>query len=492
MLARKSLIILITTFFIKGVEVAIFYLATNKYAEADFGYLTIARSLFSFFLFFSDLNFNLAHIKKMAEGVHSTSTYFTTYFTFKLILLPVITLSFIILIQLELAAGILVNNPLLNQILVIIMLSSIINSINMVYQGSFQAQMKISKMQAGNVIAIIIKCILTAIIVIVIEDFLYFVSLFLVYELITLVINIFLGRGYRFSKVNRGLMKEYLKFGSFYLVSACMQISINNLGPLILANFLGVDALGVYYVVTRVLNFLTLIQTSLNSLFLPQISADLNENNVDDLRTISMLFQKYMLIIWGVIAIAGFGLCTFILRYLGGAGIYAEQGLPLFLFQVGVSFYWAWSPFIFIMMLKKDSKYLLTALFSALLSIFSWAVLPSVFGILAIDFGKYFSTIPNFILLTYYVQKKYGFGKPSKSSLITLLLASVFLTIMLVAGVYRLHFVQMVVWTAIMLCGFIILLFVFRVLKKEDINYIKNVISPGKMLSEIRSDFRDR
>jgi hypothetical protein len=175
------------------------------------------------------------------------------------------------------------------------------------------------------------------------------------------------------------------------------------------------------------------------------------------------------------------------LKYLGG--VYEEEGLNLFLFQVGVSFYWAWSPFFLIVMLKEDPKYLLTVVFTLMLSILSWWLLPAIMGIVAIDFGKYISTIPNLVYLTYYVQKRYGFGKPNKSSLVTLLLVATFLAIILIIGLHRRRFVDVILWTSVMVCTFLLLLFAFRVLKKEDITYIKNVIHPGKMLSEIRSDF---
>ncbi|MEX2681149.1 MAG: lipopolysaccharide biosynthesis protein [Candidatus Sigynarchaeota archaeon] len=488
MLARKSLILLVTTFFIKGVDALIFYFATNKYESTEFAYLGIVRSLFMFYLLFGDLNLNLAHVKKMAEEVHSKNTYFSTYFTFKLILLPIVSIFFILLIQVETGMGLLANNPLMNDIVVIIFISSIINSINLVYQGSFQAEMNISKMQAGNVVAITIKSVLTIVIVLFVEGFIYFVFLFILYELITLCINLILGRAYRFTRINRGLMSEYIKYSMFFLISTSIQIFYTNFGPLVLANILGIEMMGVYYVVARLLNFFTIILNSFNALFLPQISSSFKSNNLDDIRMKIMLYQRYMLIIWGIIVITCFGIGTLILRYLGGT--YEDEGLVFFLFETVFFVQWAWMPYYLLIMLKRDPVLLFFLSISLILSFISWIFLPSFLGIIAIEFGEQIATVLNAILITCYVQKKYGFGKPTKSSLITILLGAILIIIAILLDVHRLRGLYEILITLAMLGVFITLLFIFKVLKKEDITFIKKVINPKDVLSEVLSDLK--
>jgi O-antigen/teichoic acid export membrane protein len=105
--------------------------------------------------------------------------------------------------------------------------------------------MKITKMQSGNVIATVIKAVLTIIIVLFVEGFLWFVFLFLVYEIVTLIINLLFGRYLRFTlaSTNRGLMKAYVKFGTLYLINSIMGIIYTNVGPILLIDVLGKDAL---------------------------------------------------------------------------------------------------------------------------------------------------------------------------------------------------------------------------------------------------------
>ncbi len=486
MFARKSLLVIITTLFIKGAEVVLFYLATNKYSDIEFGYLTIARSFFTFFIFFSDLNFNLAHVKQMAEKTYPNSSYFSTYFMFKLILVPAITLTFFIIIQIEIGIGLIENSVLLNQTLGMMILAAIVNSINLVYLGSFQAEMKITKMQLGNVIATIVKSVLTVIVVFFVEGFIFYVSLFVVYELITLTINVILGRGYRFSSANRGLMKAYLKFGLFFLVGNAMTTFYSNFGPLFLESVLGDGALGVYYVVSRLLNFFTLIQNSLYVLLLPKISFNFKENDLEGIKKHFIIYQKYMLVFWGILSITCFGAGTVLLKLLGGD--YEERGLVLLLFEVFVCFNWAWTPLSVMLLLKEEPIYLILILFNLLLSFFSWFFLPQFIGILALDFGKYASNIPNVIILSIYIQKKYGFGKPSKNVYINFVGTLGFITTELLFGFYRLPDLLAVGLTLLMVAVFILFLFVTRVLNKEDISFFKTVINPRKLYSEIKSD----
>ncbi|NMC05037.1 MAG: oligosaccharide flippase family protein [Candidatus Lokiarchaeota archaeon] len=488
MIARKSVIILITTFLIKILDVVIFYLATNKYTLTDFYYLTMARAIFTFFILFADLNFNLAHVKKMAERTHSRNTYFTTYFVFKIILLPIVSMLFIAIIDIQTMMGMLPDVPELRGTMWFILAASVVNSLNLVYQGSFQAEMKISRMQAGNVIAIAIKSILTIYIVFFVEGFLFFVSLFLVYELITLGINIVLGRAYRFTSINRGLMREYIKFGAFFLVLNSTQIFYTNFGPLILQQTLGEPPLAVYYVISRLLSFFTIIQTSLNALFLPHISSSLKNNDIPDIRDKITLYQKYMLIIWGVVVITCFGVGKILLGYLGAGGAYEQQGLALFLFQIVTYFSWAWMPYYLMIMLKEDPKFMIVVVTSLVFSLISWFLLPGVLGIISIEFGKHFAEIPNVIFITYYVQKKFGFGKPGKNAIITILLTILFIVIELILGLNRLQGAGAIILTMMLLLVYIVLLFMFRVLKVADIEFFKGVMSPRQLYLEIRSD----
>ncbi|MBN2152421.1 MAG: oligosaccharide flippase family protein [Candidatus Lokiarchaeota archaeon] len=487
MLARKTVLVLASTLFIKGIEVLIFFLATRKYDKGEFGYLTLARSLFAFFLFFSDLNINTAHVKKMSEGIHNKNTYFSTYLLFKAIILPVTTFSFLILIYFEMSMGILDGSPLLVQVLFLLLLSSIISSINLVYQSSFQAEMKAVKMQAGYVVAISIKSLLTILVVLFIEGFIFFASLFLIYELITLGINMFLGRGFRLVKFNRELVKEYTTFSLFVLASTAMSVIYVNFGPLILVNVLGKDSLGVYYIVSRILYFTSLVHQSFGVLLLPRISANLKDNDIDTIRKNHEIYQKYMLILWGIFAIICFGMGVFLLDLLGTT--YRDEGLGLLLFEAFfVCFFWAWTPAFVIMMANKDPLYILVTLLCLVLSIISWMVLPSWLGIVALDFGRYASSVPNAIIAIVYLNKKYKFGKPTRHASITFIVILSIIALESITGFSWLPGITSIILTIACLAGFFAVMFITRVLTRDDLRFIKRVLNPRMVLSDVKSE----
>jgi len=350
--------------------------------------------------------------------------------------------------------------------------------------------MKITKMQSGNVIATVIKAALTILIVLFVDGFLWFVSLFLVYEIVTLTINILFGRYFRFTlaSVNRNLMKGYLRFGTLYFVNSIMSTIYTNLGPILLKDVLGEEALGVYYVISRLLYFFSLIHTSFYTLLLPKVASSFKENKMAELQSNILVYQKYMLILWGTITIVCFGSGTVILKLLGGE--YKNQGLVLLLFEVVTCFNWAWTPFFVIILLKEDPRFLLFGFISLAISCFSWAFLPSIIGILALDFGKYVANFPNDILVIYFIYKKYGFGKPVRFIAIILLLVSGLIILQICLGMNRMPSLQAVFFTGAILGSFFLLLFVFRVLNRVDLRFVKKVLSPRHLVAEMRSDFK--
>lgn len=487
MFARRSVLILLTTLFIKAGEAFVIFLATNKYESSEFGYLTIANSFFAFFIFFSDLNFGTTHIKKMSEGVHAKSQYFSTYMSFKAIILPTITIAFVIMLQMNVASGGVADASLLNQVLAVMLVSSILNSINVIYQSSFQAEMNTTKMQSGNVLAMGIKIASAFLVVLFVDGFIFFVFLFLAYEAITLAVNIVMGRGYRLIRVNAGLLKEYLRFQGVFLLPSIISIVYLNLGPLFLAGVLGVEALGVYYVISRIVSLFSLIRNALQALLLPKISSDLKENNIDEIRRSIAVFEKYILILWGVICIGCFGAGKVLLGFFGAE--YREGGLLMLLFEISFCYNWAWGPYLTILVSREDPRYILVQGINLALSIVAWIFLPPFIGIIAIDFGRFVATFPIAIYLSRTVHKLYGFGRPSRGVVIILVSVASIATLQAITGAVQLQGLTAILLTVLALGAFIASLFLSRVLTRHDITYIKTVLNPRKMLVDIRSDF---
>jgi O-antigen/teichoic acid export membrane protein len=482
MLARKSLFFLLTTLFIKGGEALVFIIAANKYTTNEFGYLTIAKSFFAFFIFFSDLNLNQTHIKKMAEATYQRNLYISTYFTFKMVLVPCVTLVFLSIIFLDPAP----KPIILQQSLTVLLFSSTINSINLIFQGTFHAEMKVTQMQFGNVIGSAVRLILTFLIVIFIDGFIYFVLLYLFYEIFTLCINLILARHIRLTRVTKQILKEYLKFGGMFLVSDVMSVFYSNFGQIALADRLGVDAIGIYSNVSRMVTILNVIQVSFQAFLLPNISNNLKKNNIDEIKRKTELFQKYILVYWGISSITCLGLGVYLLKLLPIA--YQEQGLLLLWCEVLYVINTAWIPYRVLLVSQEDPRYLLVTLTTLVASIFSWIFLSAPLGILSIEFGRYLAFIPNAAIPAYYAYKRFGFGKPLKSTMIIIAMVLCFVTAQLSFRLAFLPIAPAILLTSLLVGAFIVLLFLTHVLNRDDLSFFKRVLDPRKMVKDIKSD----
>jgi len=98
--------------------------------------------------------------------------------------------------------------------------------------------------------------------------------------------------------------------------------------------------------------------------------------------------------------------------------------------------------------------------------------------------------IPNVILVIYFIHNKYGFGKPARFMAIILLLVSGLIILQIYLAMNRMPSLQALIFTGAVLCGFFLLLFVSRVLGKDDLRFIKKVLSPRHLVAEMRSDFK--
>jgi len=472
-IAKKSLVIFVTTTIIRTCEIVVFFVATSRYSPTDFGSLTIARSFFAFFVLFSDMNLYTVHVKKTAESVEKKNVCFSTYLSMKAVLVPCTAVMFFIVMWID-PFGSFPDSCLMNNIMLIVLFTSILNSINMVFLGTFHAEMNVTKLQTGIVVGSVLKVLLTLLLVEYSSDFIYYVSIFLFYEIFILTVNLVLSRKMRLVRVNIGHIRGYMKIGGILLASNIMSIVYSNLGVLLLGEKLGMESIGVYYVISRLVAMLSIVQVSFQTFLLPDFSKLLSSNDIKSVKRKTELFQKYSMIMWGMTSIAVIGFGKYLLEIIGAAYV---QGYQLICVEALYMIAASWIPYHVIMISDETPRFLLLPVVLTISSFLSWFLLPELFGMLAIEFGRYIALVPNVFITVFYAYKRYGIGKPSKDffMLISIVVSLVVIEICL------LHYgASFVISTSLLLLIFAVALMVTKILKKEDLQFVKSILKVNR------------
>lgn len=479
MTARDSILIIFSNLLSQIINIIVFYFATDKYLPEYFGFVTIATSIFAFFNFFTDLSFGSIHIKKMAEEKENSNQYFTIYFLIKLILIPIVSLIIFIVIQYQISSQIIPNNPILIQLLEIFFISAIIGSLNRIYSSSFQSQLKVVKMQFPVILNHVIQGLIKLYAVFFTDSFIFYMLSVLIGQIVTFVIYFIKGRSFKLVRPNWQLFKEYLTSGSILVIPSLINIAIQNLGPFIFLNYYDDSLLGVYYVISKTIQIIFLLQTAFRQLFLPNFSNLISKKKLKPLREQVFMYEKYMAIIWGILVIGGF-LCgpIFLKLYLGD--FYLEYGLGFFLFSISVTFDWALSGAYGTILIASGEymRYMITSIVSIICTIIGWIFFIPTFDLIGIKLGTVAAVLINIPYIRYFIFKKYGFGKITKELSIIFLIGLIFMPISNFIG-------QFYIDKTIVIFGFLIaflliyfsILFVLRILGKKDIAYFKDIFN---------------
>ncbi|MHA1747938.1 MAG: oligosaccharide flippase family protein [Promethearchaeota archaeon] len=491
MLARKSILIFITSLFSSAVYGFLFIFAVKTFSSTNFGNLAIANSLFAFFIFFTDFNFMIIHIKKMAEQEYDDNSYFSVYFILKMIFLPITSLIMWIIISFQINQGLLENNQELLDIIQITFVFSILSSINLVFSASFQAKMNFTKMQIGIFIGKLLRLILALIVIFTTKDFVQYVFTTVIEQGTILIIYLFFSRNLKLKRAPFKIFKSYIIFGSFLIINQLLNVFIRNYSPFVYLLFYNdLQLLGVYQVIMSFLSLLVLIQDAFRSILLPNISSLFKEKNFTKLKEDLYIYEKYMMLIWGIIAISSFTTSKILINFFLGS-YYFENGAGLFYIAIYFSFSWAiWSPYsTMIVAIGKMKLFLKISSLSFGFIVISWFIFIPLFNIIGLDLGRYLSFIPNSIYLRSKLFKEFKVGKIDKKVFSNFAVISIFLFLIFSFQKIIMENLLFNIFALVMILSvYISILLIVKIIDLNDVRFILHVINPKMFIADIKKD----
>ncbi|UYP48061.1 hypothetical protein NEF87_004346 [Candidatus Lokiarchaeum ossiferum] len=490
MAAKDSILILISKYFSQIISVGIFFFAVKKFSPESFAFLSIAVSIFAFFNFFSDLSFQTAHLKKTSEQKLETNIYFSTYLILKLVLIIVTSIGIYFVLDYQIENEIISNNPIQIQILEIYFISSFLQSLNFVFSTTLQAQLKIVKMQIPTFINSLILGTFKAYAIFIAESFFLYCLSIIIANFISLLFYIYYLKDIKLTKPSKSLLKDYLKISIPLLIPSLISISIQNLGPFIFLQHYDESILGVYYVIQNILRILFLIQQSLSSLFLPSFSSLIAKNNHEQLKFKVQLFERYMMIFWGLMLIGAFILAPLFIKVFFGE-FYYIHGTKFLLFSIFTLFSWGlWNPYGTILIASGRNKLVLVfGLVGLFFTIISWLFLIPTLGLIGLSIGPNLGYIVSIPVGRYYVNKDFNFGNISKISTQLIFINLSFLAIsIIINNLIGENIVLLIILTIFTVIGYFLVLIFMKLVNKNDYLFVMETINPKKFMKYVISN----
>lgn len=468
----------------------IFFLIVGIYNPREFGYLSVAYSIAGFFIFFSDLDFRVIHIKKMAEDIENKNLYFNSYLFIKIILILIGLLIFFLIYWIQLILDIIDINQTQISVIMIILLSSFIASLNLIYSASFQAQLDVGKIQLSNLMNKVVVLLLLI-------TFLFFTKNFLLYPISILLgqcssitLNFLLKKDLKFAKPQKEIIRKYLKFSYSVLAPQIMLVIWSNLNVLIFLIYFDESLLGVYFILTSLLVFFNLIPTSINMVLIPKLALLVQKNDYFQIKKILEVLEKYLLIISSLIFIGTLVLGQEILT-LFIDDYYIDKGMVFLILSAGYTLSWAlmmpYSTLNFV--LENFKLHTIIHAIHLLLSIISWFFIMPFLNIIGLNLGIWLAFFPSTIILRYHFSKKNKFGRLSQKSiflLVFLVLTSII--IFFLNSFLIMDFLFKILLFLIFNIFYFVYMIILKILTINDFKMIIEIISPIKIIKDIKDE----
>jgi O-antigen/teichoic acid export membrane protein len=493
MIGRKSLLALLSVFFVRLLKSVVFIIAVNTFSPVKFGFYQVAASTMAIYILISDFGISSVHIKKMAE-LEDKNMAFTIFFVIKIILIIISSLFTYAFIFLQTLNGIISTSSEQMWIFIILYIQITFDiALSSIYEISFRGKMNVAKMVLPNIISNLLGATFSLITVLIFQNFLLYLSGALIASLIKFFILNYVGREFKLKKINLDLFRTYIKISVWFLVPTILNTLIKSLGPFFFLNYFDEKLLGIYTVISTIFGMVTIIHDSLRLLLIPNYTTFLVNGKIQDLESFIELYKKYMIILNGILIIGGIIFSEFLITNLLGE-IYYEKGLILYYFflfaLMEFPLFFSYTPLV--LAGEKFKIYTKIKFFEFLFSIICWIFLIPKLGIIAIVFARLIFIIPNSIIFRNFCQKEFGIGKPSRQEKINLLILVIFIFCGYLVSLFHFNLLISIFFFLIIIGLYFGFLSINKIMKKEDIIYILDLLNPSKMKDYIKSEFNNR
>ncbi|KKN17499.1 hypothetical protein LCGC14_0965240 [marine sediment metagenome] len=488
MIGRKSFLALISHIVVQICNGIVYFTAVKKFLPLQFGYYQIAGSIILIFSLLSTLGFADTHVKIIAEKKNIDEA-FTTYAIIKIIIIifSAFITSFIVFFQAT--NGLISNDKEQLWIILIVGISNLFIAISSIYNLSFRGTLKFAKLELPIMIGTICGAIFSLISILIFENFLLYLISLVLTNVIILILYINFGKSFHFTHINFSLIKRYLFLSIPFLIPILLLNLRKSLGPLLFLQFFDEELLGVYSIITSFFSMLVILEKSFIFVLVPSFTQLISDQNSKKLKDSINLFSKYMLIINGIVIIAGVIFAEVFLKYILGQ-FYFEKGLfffygsllTLLIFPLMIPYS------ALIIATEKMKMYITVEILFFVFSLISWIFFIPQFNIVGIELGAWIALIPNIIILRLYCIKHFSVDKLKKHEFWNVFMIFILIFFSLFASSKQLPFFFNVLTFLIIIGCYIVFLLFAKIIDKRDIRYILDNINPKKMINYIQEE----
>lgn len=467
-----------------------FYLMVIFYSPDTIGTVQFAIALVAIFSFIFNLGFDVAHLKLYPEEEDKAAC-IGTLFTFKGIFILISLIFYFLLLNL------MKLDYLLTAILIIFILDQIIQGLNSSMSNILMADEEIIK---GSFPWVIIS---SSKIILLIVGLFYFptneltlASIYLISTVLHFLFLLIFIVSYRIKKPNKILISKYLKYTYPLSFSAIAVLISGNIGIVLIRIWISSEAVAFYYAGDHLSVFRTIIPNVISLVMISIFSRNIKERNLEKNERYIKIITKYFGILWSAIIFLSF--------------LYSDELIIIFLGQ-------DYEPSIFVfnililaqVIVINDIAVLtdlnargLTKLFSTIkiigeiynifLTIFFIAPFGLNLGIIGVALSILFKNLTYTPIVRFYLWKKYKYQFNFEvflyliASLIIILISSLLTSQFDLIKMF--YFIPILILINISM--YVGILYLFRVLKKEDFKNIVLMLNIKNIVKALREELR--
>ena len=504
MIARKSALIILIQL-LNGIVGFIGLKFIALYMEPwEYGIVAFAYSFVALFSIFGDLGYGTAHIKRISEG-KDLGQCVSTFATIKIILTGILASTTILSIAIwRYVFGQGFESPLHEQAVYLLLAYFVLASLTQIFTTTFSAKKEIAKAQIPYFIFTLIRVFITIFFAYFGFGVLALACTYLLGEIVQFSLAYYFFRKYTVKKPSIDYIRNYTKFAFPVAITAAASIIILNVDKVFIQLFWGAQQVGEYFAVFNLSRFILNFSSAVAILLLPTISEYHVKNNIDDIRKLTLVSERYLSMITLPIVILLVVLAQPVIhillsdKYLPALTIL--QILPFFvLFEVLSQPYQSQLQGMNMPHIVRN-RVLLMMIVSVILNLILVPVDIQILGLKSAGLGATGSALA--MVIAYFVgfitTRVYAF-RVAKIKGNNRILIHIFATILMGVIIYfTITIVNISRWyelIGICLLGLLFyfcILFLLREFKKKDLNLFLDTINIKKMVLYIRSEFRKK
>ncbi len=262
------------------------------------GLIANAVAITNILAIIGNLGFGIAHVKKVSEG-EDLGKCIGVFLTLKLITITLMILAYIIINTFFydfLSRNI--KSNLYSTVLLIIFIGTVFNSLFDILNFTFTAKLWIAKGKTVLILSKLSNSLLKIIVAVIGLNVIYLASVELLTVIISGILYLLFTPHIKILKPDKKLIIEYIQLGLPGLIITITSILMsNNLDKIFIGTFIGEKEVGYYSVALSLMILFGFIAGNLNNILLPYFSERFGNNQIPEIKELSLKLEKYISIL---------------------------------------------------------------------------------------------------------------------------------------------------------------------------------------------------